>query len=158
MDDSLGEALKYALRILGYRDRSVSEMRQKLAAKGFSMDVVDATLARLEEKGFVDDRKFAELLKRDAIERRNYGALGTRRYLLKKGIPSEIVDAITDGDDDYEGAARRLVEKKMQLMKNCSEETARRRLWGLLSRRGFSSDTIYRVMKSMAIKEGGNEC
>ncbi|MBF0506678.1 MAG: regulatory protein RecX [Nitrospirae bacterium] len=157
MDDSSGKALKYALRILGYRDRSMSEMRQKLAAKGFSMDVVDATLVRLEEKGFIDDRRFAELLKRDAVERRNYGVQGTRRYLLKRGISPEITDAVTDGDEDYEGAARRLVEKKMKLMNDCSEDTARRRLWGLLSRRGFSADTIYRVLKSIATREDGNE-
>jgi|SRR5208337_3872548 len=147
VDDSFGNALKYALKILGYRDRSASEMRQKLAAKGFPADVVNATIVRLEEKGFVDDQRFAELLKRDAIERRNYGAHGTRSYLLKKGISPEITDAVTNGDEDYDGAARRLVEKKMKLMKDCSEDTARRRLWGLLSRRGFASDDIRSILK-----------
>src|SRR5208283_416991 len=80
--DSFGAALKYALKILGYRDRSISETRQKLTGKGFSKDVVDGTLAYLEEKAFIDDRRLAELLMRDAVERRHYGAQGVRSYLI----------------------------------------------------------------------------
>lgn len=143
-----GQALKYALRLLGYRDRSAVEMRQKLAEKGFSREDVDDTLARLEEKGYVNDRKLAELLKRDAIERRHFGPHGVRRLLLKKGIPPEVINSVAGEDEDYAGAARRLVEKKLRLMGDCSEDTAKRRLWGLLSRRGFAPDEIRQVLRN----------
>ena len=147
MADDYADALKYALRMLGYRDRSASDMRQKLAGKGFAENIIDSTIERLEEKGFLDDRKFAEQLSRDAIERRNYGYHGVRRYLLKKGIPPDIIGDVADRGGDYEGSARRLVEKKMKLMENCSRDTARRRLWGVLSRRGFTPGEIQRVLK-----------
>ena len=42
VDDSFSIALKYAIKLRnGYRDRSMSEMRQKLTGKGFSGDIVD---------------------------------------------------------------------------------------------------------------------
>lgn len=152
-DDTSGKALKYALKLLGYRDRSMSEMRQKLTGKGFPENVVDETLARIEEKGFVDDSKLAERLKRDAIERRHLGAQGVRRYLLKRGIPAKMINTATVRDEDYGDAARRLVEKKLRLMGNCSDNTVKRRLWGLLSRRGFTADEIREALKKYF--EGG---
>jgi regulatory protein len=142
------EALRYALRLLGYRDRSAAEIRQKLYEKGFAKDVSDDTLALLQEKGYIDDRKFAELVKSDAIERRHFGPQGVKRLLLKKGIPPEIMNVMAAvADEEYAGAARRLVEKKLRSMGNCSEDMVKRRLWGLLSRRGFAQDQISKVLK-----------
>ena len=152
MDDSFGNALKYALKILGYRDRSMSEMRQKLTNKGFSKDVIDGTLAYLEEKAFIDDRRLAELLKRDAVERRHFGAQGVRNYLIRRGIAKDIADAMAEAENDYVGSAMQLAEKKMRSMGNLDSATIKRRLWGLLARRGFSSDEVRQVMQ-MLIKE-----
>ncbi len=152
MDDSLGKALKYALKILGYRDRSMSEMRQKLTGKGFSKDVVEVTLAYLEEKAYIDDRRLAELLRRDAVERRHFGAQGVRSYLMRRGIAKDIADAMAESDNDYLGAAMQLAEKKMRSMGQLDSVTRKRRLLGLLARRGFSSDEMRQVMKMLNVE------
>lgn len=149
MDDSFGNALKYALKILGYRDRSVSEMRQKLTGKGFSKNVVEGTIAYLEEKAFIDDRRLAELLRKDAVERRHFGAQGVRSYLIRRGIARDIADEMADSDNNYLGAAMQLVEKKMRSMWHLDSVTIKRRLSGLLARRGFSSDEIRQALKEI---------
>ncbi len=149
VDDSFGTALKYALKMLGYRDRSVSEIRQKLHGKGFSEDVVDTTLAYLEEKAFIDDLRLAELLKKDAVERRHFGARGVRSYLIKRGIAKDLADAMAEADNDYPGAAMQLAEKKMRTMGHLDSMTIKRRLWGLLARRGFTSDEIQKAMQKI---------
>ncbi len=152
VDDSFGIALKYALRILDYRDRSMSEMRQKLTAKGFPKNVVDGTLAYLEEKAFIDDRRLAELLKRDAVEGRHLGAQGVRSYLIRRGIAKDIADAMAEADNDYLGAAMQLAEKKMRSMGHLDSVTIKRRLWGLLARRGFSSDEMRLVIQRLNVE------
>lgn len=155
MDDRFEGALKYALRLLGYRDRSLGEMRQKLTAKGFLPDVVDRTLSYLEEKAFIDDRKLAELLKRDAVETKHLGAQGVRNYLMRRGIARDIADAMSAANDDYIAAAMRLAEKKVRSMRHLDGGTIKRRLWGLLARRGFTSDEIEQVLKE--IRQGQEE-
>jgi len=153
-DDNFSGALKYALRLLGYRDRSLSEMRQKLTAKGFLPDVVERTLSYMEERALIDDRKLAELLKRDAVETRHLGARGVRNYLVRRGIAKDMADAMSAAHDDYLGTAMRLAEKKVSSMRHLDDGTIKRRLWGLLARRGFSPDEIQQVIKEI-IKEDG---
>ena len=108
-EDSRGNALKYAFRLLGYRDRSEKEMYEKLIRKGFSEKVALEAVGYLNDKGFIDDRRFAEILRKDAVERKHLGKRGTRHYLISKGIADDIADDVLGEDDDYLDAAKSLV-------------------------------------------------
>jgi regulatory protein len=145
-EDSRGNALKYAFRLLGYRDRSEKEMYEKMILKGFSEKVVLEALDYLKYKGFIDDRRFAEILKNDAVTRKHLGKRGTRSYLMNKGIAVDIAEDILGDDGDYLDAAKSFVEKKLKDMKNIDEDALKRKLWGMLSRRGFSYDIIKKVL------------
>lgn len=151
-EDSLENALRYAFRLLGYRDRSEKEMYEKLIQKGFSENIAGKTIDYLKDKGFIDDKRFAELLRKDAITRKYLGKRGARHYLIDKGIAVDIADNVLGGDDDYLDAAKKLVEKKLRNTKAYDENT-KRRLWGMLSRRGFAYDTISIALKFYDAKE-----
>lgn len=146
-EDSRGNALKHAFRLLGYRDRSEKEMCEKLLQKGFSEKVALEAVDYLKDKGFIDDRRFAEILRKNAVERKHLGKRGTRSYLMNKGIAVDIAEDILGDDEDYLDAAKSFVEKKLRNMKVYDGETMKGRLWGMLSRRGFSYDTIDKVLK-----------
>jgi regulatory protein len=152
-EDNIQNALRHAFRLLGYRDRSEKEMYEKLTRKGFSEKVSGETVVYLRDKGFIDDRRFAEILKRDAVDRKHLGKRGARNYLINRGIAGDIVDDVLGDDDDYFDAAKRLVERKLRNMKDYDSEKIKRRLWGMLSRRGFSYDTIKKVLQSFDFKE-----
>ncbi len=152
-DDSLENALKSAFRLLGYRDRSEKEICERLAKKGFSQKTIKDVVDYLKEKDFIDDRRLAEALKRHAVERKHLGKRGTISYLIKRGIPVEIAAGISGDEDDYFDSAKRLVERRLQHMKNYDTETIKRRLWGLLARRGFSNEAIRKVIKSIDLRE-----
>ncbi len=51
---------EFALKSLGARACSSGELRQKLRARAERAEDVDATLARLKEYRYLDDRRFAE--------------------------------------------------------------------------------------------------
>jgi regulatory protein len=152
-DDSLENALKSAFRLLGYRDRSEKEICERLAKKGFSQKTIKGVVVYLTERGFVDDRRLAGALKRHAVEKKHLGKRGTTSYLIKRGIPLEIAAGISGDEDDYFDSAKMLVERRLQNMKGYDTATIKRRLWGLLSRRGFSNETIHRVIKTIDLKE-----
>lgn len=148
-EDSRGNALKYAFRLLDYRDRSEKEIYEKLISKGFSERVALEAVDYLKDKGFIDDRRFAEILRKDAVSRKHLGKRGTRSYLMNKGIAIDIVEDILGDDGDYLDAAKSFVEKKlknMKNMKNIDEDALKGKLWGMLSRRGFSYDIIKKVL------------
>ena len=152
-EDSAGSALKYVYKLLSYRDRSEKEVREKLIRKGFNNKVVEDTLNYFKENRFIDDRRFAEALKRDAAGNKFLSRIGTRDYMMKKGIPADIADEFLAPDDDYMETAGKLVEKKLRHMKGLDEQTIKKRLWGLLSRRGFSYDISNKVLKSFDLRE-----
>lgn len=150
---SFNNAIKYAFKLLRYRDRSEKEMYERLIQKGFSEKIALEAVEYLTDKGFIDDKRFAEILKRDAVQRKYLGKQGVKSYLLNKGIDLQVVEDILGNEDDYLDVARNYVEKKLKNLKGYNDETIKKRLWGMLSRRGFSYDTIKKILKSFNLKE-----
>ena len=152
--------LHYAYRLLSYRDRSEAEMVRRLTMKGFDEPAVAGAILQLKESGFIDDRKLAASLRRYAEESKHLSASGTRRFLLKRGLPAEMIsDAL--GDTDEIGTARRLVEKKISAWgKHAAtgrslhvDAALFRKLYGILYRRGYPSDAIKEVLEPYRDKE-----
>jgi len=123
-------------------------MRERLVKKGFSADVVTQTVEFLRKSGFLDDTALAENLKRDAFSRKMLSQRGAKQYMLSRGIPLPVIETAIVGDEriDIENA-KRIVEKKMKMLKNYAPEIIRRRLYNVLSRRGYASETIRTVLK-----------
>jgi regulatory protein len=59
-EDEKETAYQHALRLLNYRSRSSSEVRQTLEKKGYSFEVVEEISARLSQSGLLDDERFAQ--------------------------------------------------------------------------------------------------
>src|SRR5580700_2368119 len=56
-----GEALwGYALKLLGGRAHSTGELREKLRRRAELVGAVDDVLARLKDRGYLNDQRFAE--------------------------------------------------------------------------------------------------
>ncbi|MBI5027026.1 MAG: regulatory protein RecX, partial [Nitrospirae bacterium] len=139
------------LRLLSYRSRSRKELTERLVQKGFDADTVDSIVAALEQEGLVRDNALASELLRVAVEGKGLGREGVRALLIKRGIERELIKETLSGltKETEEETALRLVEKKLKTLKVCPEDTVRQKLWGLLKRRGFSTDVINTAFKSL---------
>ena len=126
-----------ALRYLAYRPRSESEVRNRLMGR-FSPDVVDSVIDDLVRQGLADDARFAGLWtdSRNRLNPRSASAI--RRELISKGVARDIAEnavrEVSDGDAAYAAGA-----KHARRLSESDFHTFRRRLWGYLRRRGFSS-------------------
>lgn len=93
-----------ALRLLDYRDRSVSELRQRLAEKFYSQEEIEEAVSDLTECGLLDDRRFAELLVRSGISA-GKGRLFLARRLKEKGVDpllaGQVLDAMMQEEDEH---------------------------------------------------------
>ena len=148
LNDDYRNALQYAFLLLRYRDRSEGEIIQRLRRKGFTEETGKQIANYLKEKGFIDDAKFAESLKKVAIEQKHLGRKGVVHYLLSRGISREIVDGISGEDEEYLESARTFVGGKVKQLRELDTFTIRRRLWAALARKGYSPEIIGRVLRT----------
>ena len=144
------KARESALRLLSYRDRSMSEIRKRLIGSDYPEDIVDEVIDQLSQAGFLNDEKFS----RDWVETRTASKpMGRTRLvseLRSKGVEPATVDSALerlDENTEYE-LAFSVASQKMNKMR-CQDPSAKSRLGSFLRRRGFSWDTITRVLNAV---------
>lgn len=145
-EDQLHHARNYAYLLLSYKARTSAELKGRLIRKGFSPDVVQATLARLAELGLVNDEQFARQFTEDRVNVGHKGTWRVRAELRKRGVAREQIDQAIAAAPDETAAAREVVLKFRARNKRLEPDVLRRRLYGFLARRGFSVDTIRQVL------------
>jgi len=145
---SRADAKTCALNLLSYRSRSRKELLDRLKRKGFSDGQISDAVKSLERAGLINDEGLAEELFRYSLERKPLGKRGLGALLARRGIDKELIDNTLSArtGEMEEKAALMLVEKKIRTLKNHPEDIVKRRLWGMLRRRGFSSGVIHKVI------------
>ncbi len=157
-EDSYEVAFQKALQFINYRPRSIEETRRRLFKKGFSEEVVDKTISRLQERNWLNDLEFA----RQWIENRNTFRPRSDRllsYELRlKGVADGTIQRALDkfGGDENELAYQAGIKKAKQ----CRDETKLdflKKVGGYLGRRGFHygivKPTVERLWKEFASSE-----
>jgi len=154
LNGSDSKAKQYALRLLSYRGRSEKEMAERLRKRGVSDAAASSTVNSLKRAGLIDDLSLAESLKREALVNKVLSRSGARHFMLGRGIPKGIIDKILRDDEntDYDNA-RRFVDKRLRMLGRYPEITAKRRLYNQLLRRGYSAETIIKVLREKNMKE-----
>lgn len=139
------KAFKVALRLISYRPRSRHEIQSRLKRK-FGDVAIRAAMDCLEEKGYLDDLRFAHFWRQNRETHRPRGKRLIKQELLQRGVNKEVVDqAITDLDEGT--SAYRAATTRLPRLRGTDYITFRRRLEGYLNRRGFRRDTIWETVK-----------
>lgn len=135
-----------AFRLLAVRSRSVQELRDRLRKRGFDKGAIEKALLELQDRGYLDDRQFAEQRACYLTEVKGFGFLRVRGELRKKGIEeetiSEVMKEIGIEGDELE-RAREVVKRYLKgepLSDPAPDHQAR--ISRYLKQRGFSWDVI----------------
>jgi regulatory protein len=152
--DRCQRCLNAALRYLGYRPRSESELRQRLIRRGFDSQATEKTLTRLKEQGLVDDVAFARFWKenRESFSPRSRRLTGLE--LRRKGLSRDVIASVLDEIDETDSAYRAALVKARRLSVN-DYSLFRRRLGAYLGRRGFGYDIISSTVARLWKERGG---
>jgi regulatory protein len=140
-------ARSLALRLLGRRDYTAAELREKLVDREIDPADADAVIAQMQSEGLVDDRRAAAAHARTAANIKLRGRGRIARELTARGVDSDVVDdvlAALPADSDAESIARILSRKRLPARLSQPE---RRRIFQHLLRRGFSADAIARALR-----------
>jgi len=148
-DEELQKAKTYIYGLLSRRMYSSKEVYDKLAKQGYTDEVIGQAISTIEGFGYIDDRTFAEewvLLRKHPKPK---GKIGLRHELKVKGIDEEIIGEVFDeliDDSEQLEVALELAQKKARSYRNDDKMSARRKLQGFLVRRGFSFETVRKVV------------
>jgi len=127
-------------RLLAMREHSVGEVRIKLVRKKFADSAIKHVLKDYLDRQLLDDAHYAQVLVRRIQQRnpagRSYLIGSLRRKQIDGALAERTVDFIQDGQDQTELAVRAL-EKRWSRFSQFDLETARRRAYNYLSRRGI---------------------
>jgi regulatory protein len=152
-EDQIERMKKQANNVVTYwmdqSEKTRHELFTKIKNKGITDDVANEILAKYEELGYIDDKKFAENF---IYSKQKYEKLGKRSigYKLKfKGVAQEIIDeALLDVDEEEEeDNARLLLERKMRSTKKLEPHKRITNLASMLARKGYSSSVAFKLAK-----------
>lgn len=149
------DAMESALRLLAYRPRSERELRDRLARKRFRRAVIDETLGRLRELGYLDDDAFARFWTETRQTARPRSGRLLAVELRRLGVTKETAEQAT-ADISEEDAAYRAASARLRVLRGLEYPRFRERLGRFLTRRGFAYDVARRTIER-CWEESGKE-
>jgi regulatory protein len=142
----------YAIKALGRHMRTEAELRRLMRMRVVPGDhgnaIIDATIARLKENGYLDDAAYAEIYARLRQQNEKLGQRRVSQTLTQKGVSRQIVtDAVEAryADTDEETLARQHLERK-RIRKPANEKETVRVMRRLVAA-GFSTTVTYKILR-----------
>ncbi len=153
---ALEGAREVALRQLDAKACSSAQLRTAITTRGFSEEVAQEVISRLTRVGLVDDRAFARALVQDRFQVAGKAGPALVADLRRKGIPEDLIAEATAevGEDDEMEKARELAARKRRALAGLDSQVVRRRLGGMLARRGYSVPVVSQVVNEFLESAG----
>lgn len=137
-----------ALYLLGYRDHCRKDLVDKLS-KNIDRDLAEEIADKMEELGFLDDRKYAEKLARYLILFKKRGERRALQEMALKGIDRETAVAAISLVEPDENLLQQLIERKY--LRYLGDEKGRNKVIAALMRLGHDyGDVIQAVDEAEA--------
>lgn len=143
-----------AVDLLSRREHSEAELRYKLRHKGFAAEAIDRVLARLQQRQWQSDTRFAENFFRQRVEQ-GYGPLRIRQEMQQKGVAEqEIEQVFATYAPNWQALARERYQRRFAAKFVSTEaeppltpkERAKRQRF--LAQRGFTAEQVYAAMSA----------
>lgn len=136
------------LRLISFRPRSEKEIRSYLKRKKTRPKIVDELVKKLKKLKQIDDREFAQWWIEQRSTFRPRGRFGLMMELRQKGVDKEIIEKMI-GQLNELPLATKIAQKKLRTYKNLPREEFYQKMSAYLARRGFSWETIKKVVKKI---------
>ena len=140
-----------ALHLLGRRELSVQQLRERLVEREHDRPDVDRAIDLLIENKALDDTRVAAAYVRTALKVKGRGRLRIQREMQEMGIAKEIAaEALAEafGEVDERALVTRALQKKLRGNQKIATRAEYARVFQFLMRQGFSPATVTAVLRA----------
>jgi regulatory protein len=145
-----------ALKMLGRRELSEAQVRQRLGRREHGADDIEAAIVRLKAERAIDDQRVAEAIARTETVVKRHGRLRVQRQIESAGIASatarrtvdEAFQALDDNTLIESALARRLRGRE-----RAADDREFQRLYRYLIGQGFEADAVSKVLRPRRPKD-----
>ena len=139
-----------ALRMLGGRELSERQVRQRLSRRGYDVEAIDAAIARLLQDGSINDERAARAMAHAETSFKKRGKLRVKQRLQAAGIaPSVAQRAIQDTFDNIDADAllASALQKRLRGRERIADDREFQRLYRYLVGQGFEADRVLALLR-----------
>ncbi len=154
MEEERKKAVRKAMNLLAYRDRSEKELTEKLKENGFSEDAAAAALDYVRSCGYVNDRRYAENYVYSMEKKKSSAALAAE--LRQRGVAEAFIQEALQNRQTEEDAAYALFRGKLGEPHRL-EEKEKGRAFAFLQRRGFSQNVFFKCLRKYEAETADEE-
>ena len=151
-DDRTVLAAAYAM--LARRPHSRAQVREKLERKGFAEELIEDSLKRLEELGYLDDEQIARRWAQVMLQERFWGIFKAEQRLQQRGIGRELArQAVDEAQKEFpqiDGARQDLAGR----FSDRKTDIPLAKVVSFLRSRGFSGEVVYAVSREWEQNRG----
>ena len=139
-----------ALKMLGARELTERQVRQRLARRGYDQETIDAAVVRLTNDGSLDDERAARAMAHAETSLRKRGRLRVKRRLEAAGIAPDVAQRATQeifqtvDADALIGAA---LQKRLRGREQIAGDREFQRLYRYLIAQGFEADHVLALLR-----------
>ena len=137
--------------MLGRRELSEQQVRQRLARKEYSQDEIDDAVARLRDERAINDQRVAEAIARTETGIRKRGKVRVRMQIERAGIAKATAKAAIDDvfeTIDDEALLASSLRKRLRGRETIADDREFARLFRYLIGQGFESDRVMTALKA----------
>lgn len=139
-----------ALKMLGGRELSERQVRQRLVRRGYDEEAIDAAVARLKNDGSLDDERAARAMAHAETSLRKRGRLRVKRRLESAGIAPDVAQRATQEIFQTVDAATLMeaaLQKRLRGRERIAGDREFQRLYRYLIGQGFESDRVLALLR-----------
>jgi len=133
-------AVELACRYLDRRERTESDVRDHLDAKGIDASAVDIVVDMLTDQGYLDDERYARLFAEDKRHLEEWGNDRIRWALRDRGLDLALVSRVLAEEPASAELARALALLRRRFPGPLRDHRERERALAVLLRKGYDSE------------------
>ena len=148
---TLEELLHKAASYCSISEHCVSEVEDKLTAWGVSPEDKNKIIKRLISEDFINEKRFCIYFVKDKFRFNKWGKIKISYAMKQKGLSNEqINNALSTIDDgEYEELLASILKTKLVGLKYEYEYEKQGKLFRFAQSRGFESNVIDRILRSI---------
>jgi regulatory protein len=140
-----------ALKMLGRRELSEAQLRQRLLRRQHDSDAIDAAIARLKSDRSLDDERVAGAIARSETNLKKRGRYRVTRQIEAAGIAPSIAKRIADetfSAIDGDALLAQALGRRLRGRTSLADDREFQRLYRYLVAQGFEPDRVIALLRT----------